>query len=257
MSRAPRILYPGAVYHVTSRGNRRANIYVDERDFLTWQDLLAETVQRYNFAVHAFCQMPNHYHLLVETIEGNLSDGMHYLNSTYAQKFNHRHTLSGHVVQGRFHAVPISKDAQLLAVARYIAQNPVRAKLAPQPEAWRWNSHSNLCGTAPPLPWLTDEWLLGMFGVADAARAIEKYRAFVSAQVVSVNPLENHSERGLSDSARRQRDALTLDHYRTSYPDRDEAMARAYWASAYRIGEIAAHFGVSAKTVSRAIAKFK
>jgi putative transposase len=136
------------MYHVTSRGNRRGLIYVDERDFLIWQDRLAATVSRYNFAVHAFCQMPNHYHLLVETVEGNLSDGMHYLNSTYAQQFNHRHQLSGHVVQGRFHAVPIRKDAQLLEVARYIAQNPVRAKLATAPEASCAASSLDDCGAA-------------------------------------------------------------------------------------------------------------
>ena len=257
MARPPRIAYPGALYHVTSRGNRRANIYVDERDFLSWQDRLAVTVSRYNFAVHAFCQMPNHYHLLVETVEGNLSAGMHYLNSTYAQQFNHRHALSGHVVQGRFHAVPIANDAQLLVVARYIAQNPVRAKLAPDPEAWRWSSHNNLCGLAPPLPWLSTERLPGLFDIASGAQGVARYRAFVRQQHPADDPLANYSERGLDQDARRKRSAQPLDHYQTRYLDRNEAMAQAYGTTAYRIADIAAHFGVSAKTVSRAIAKFE
>jgi len=256
MARPPRIVYPGALYHVTSRGNRRANIYVDERDFLTWQDRLAETVSRYNFAVHAFCQMPNHYHLLVETVEGNLSTGMHYLNSTYAQKFNHRHALTGHVVQGRFHAVPIKKDAQLLQVARYVAQNPVRAKLVEDAEAWRWGSHVNICGLAPPLPWLAGDWLLAMFGDVETAQAILRYRAFVREQVVVDSPLADHPVHHVT-SAHPRREARSLEYYRTHYSDRDEAMARAYATTAYRIDVIATHFGVSTKTVSRAVAKFK
>jgi REP element-mobilizing transposase RayT len=257
MARAPRIVYPGAVYHITSRGNRRANIYVDDRDFLTWQDRLAATVSRYNFAVHAFCQMPNHYHLLVEAVEGNLSDGMHYLNSTYAQKFNQRHALTGHVVQGRFHAVPIKSDAQLLVVARYIAQNPVRAKLVQDVEAWRWGSHNHLCGLAPALPWLAGEWLLGMFGATDATQALPRYRAFVRQHLAVDNPLADHSERGPNHDARRRREAQSLAHYQAHYADRNEAMAQAFLTTAYRIDEIAAHFGVSAKTVSRAVAKFR
>jgi putative transposase len=245
------------MYHVTSRGNRRALIYVDQRDYLLWQDRLAATVKRYNFAVYTFCQMPNHYHLLVETIEGNLSDGMHYLNSTYAQKFNQRHALSGHLVQGRFHAVPIRKDEQLLEVARYIAQNPVRAKLAATPEAWRWSSHASLCGLAPPLPWVSEEQLIGMFGPPASAGSLARYRAFVSRQLLGNNPLADYTERGVDEDARRRRDARPLQHYQSSYPDRDEAMARAYASTAYRLCDIAGHFGVSVRTVSRAVVKLE
>ncbi|WEF30997.1 REP-associated tyrosine transposase [Pseudoduganella chitinolytica] len=256
MPRPLRIFYPGALYHVTSRGNRRAHIYVDERDYLMWQDRLAATRERYNFAVHAFCQMPNHYHLLVETVEGNLSDGMHYLNSTYAQKFNHRHSLSGHVVQGRFHAVPVRRDSQLLEVARYIAQNPVRAGLVPDAESWRWSSHRNVCGLTAPLPWLTTEWLLRMFGTADLGQARSRYRGFVRRELVTVDPLLQHTEQGSDEAVSRKRTAQPLAHYQTIYAVRDEAMARAYFTTAYRMQDIAGYFRVSTKTVSRAVARY-
>ncbi len=256
MARPPRIQYPGALYHVTTRGVRRATIYVDERDFLTWQDRLAATVERYNFSVHAFCQMTNHYHLLVETVEGNLSNGMHYLNSTYAQKFNFRHQLTGHVVQGRFNAVPVRKDAQLLEVARYIAQNPVRARLVEHPEAWRWSSHNNLCGLAPPLPWLNMGWLLGMFDSKDVEHAIRRYRQFVGQEALAANPLADWTDFGSNDAARRKREALPLADYQSRFSDRDEAMARAYFTTAYRMQDIARHFGVSSKTVSRAVRRY-
>ncbi len=255
MARAPRIQYPGALYHVTTRGVRRSTIYVDERDFLTWQDRLATTVERFNFSVHAFCQMTNHYHLLVETVEGNLSDGMHYLNSTYAQTFNFRHKLTGHVLQGRFNAVPVKKDAQLLEVARYIVQNPVRARLVDHPEAWRWSSHGPLCGLAPPLPWLSTAWLLAMFDNDNIAHAISRYRQFVGRELAA-DPLAERVEHGAVDPSRK-RQAMSLAEYQKQYPDRDEAMARAYFSTVYRMRDISTYFGVSTKTVSRAVHRFE
>ena len=100
MTRPLRLEFSGALYHVTSRGDRRGDIYRDDDDRIAWLAVLSETCSRYNFVVHAFCQMTNHYHLLIETIDGDLGRGMRQLNGAYSQYYNRRHRLVGHVFQG-------------------------------------------------------------------------------------------------------------------------------------------------------------
>ncbi|WGV98266.1 transposase [Vibrio sp. YMD68] len=101
MSRPLRIEYAGALYHVTSRGNARQPIYLDEADFTLFLEVLAETCERFNWVIHSYCLMTNHYHLLIETPEGNLSKGMRQLNGVYTQRFNRKHHRVGHLYQGR------------------------------------------------------------------------------------------------------------------------------------------------------------
>jgi REP element-mobilizing transposase RayT len=252
MSRPPRIIFPGAIYHVTSRGNRRAAIYHDPRDHLIWLDKLGETVEKHEFKVHAYCLMPNHYHLLLETVHANLSEGMHMLNSSYCQHFNQRHGLNGHVIQGRFHAVGVGKEKQLLAAARYISLNPVRAKLANDPKDWLWSSHRYYLQPEIAPAWLETDWLLSQFGHGDISERIAAYEKFVAAGVGMPNPLSFHSER--TNFARKAIHPLIT--YAVLYPNRDEAMARAHQSRAYTRQQIAEHFGVSIKTVSRAIQCF-
>jgi REP element-mobilizing transposase RayT len=129
MPRARRILVEHGIYHVFSRGNRRQPIFLDERDFARFLEFLDEVVARYGWIVHAYCLMPNHYHLLVETPEANLSEGMHRLGFLYAQWFNRRHDVDGHLFQGRFGARLVESNYHLLETARYIVLNPVRAGL--------------------------------------------------------------------------------------------------------------------------------
>lgn len=252
MSRAPRIIFPGAIYHVTSRGNRRAPIYHDRRDHLIWLDTLEKTADKHEFKVHAFCLMPNHYHLLIETVHANLSEGMHLLNATYCQHFNRRHKLTGHVIQGRFHAVSVGKNMQLLAVARYISLNPVRAKLVGDPADWPWSSHRHYLVPDEAPAWLETSWLLSQFGTGDRKQRIAAYRAFVANGINMPNPLNFHTER---PNPLRER-AQSLIIYAAIYPNRDEAMARAFQTSAYTRQQIADHFGVSVRTVARAIQDF-
>jgi REP element-mobilizing transposase RayT len=249
MSRAQRIQFPGAVYHVTSRGNRRAAIYLDRRDHLIWLDTLAETVEKHAFRVHAYCLMPNHFHLLLQTPRPNLSAGMHMLNATYCQHFNHRHGLSGHVTQGRFHAVNVENNSQLLAVLRYISLNPVRARLVRDAAEWQWSSHRHYIDPENAPDWLDTNWLLSQFGTRGVRQRITAYKRFVAAGIGMPDPLALHSER--PDPIREQ--ALSLYSYAENFPDRDEAMARAHQSTAYTRQQIASHFGVSLKTVSRAI----
>jgi len=252
MSRAPRDFFPGAIHHVTSRGNRRAAIYHDRRDHFIWLDTLAETVEKHELKVHAYCLMPNHYHLLIETVHANLSESMHQLNAIYCQHFNRRHGLTGHVIQGRFHAVPVTKDRQLLAVARYVSLNPVRAKLVADPADWPWSSHRHYLFPDEAPDWLETNWLLSQFGTGDLSQRIAAYAKFVANGIGMPNPLKLHAER---PNPFRER-AQPLITYATAYPDRNEAMAKAYQSTAYTRQEIAEHFGVSARTVARAINKF-
>ena len=140
MVRPLRIEYPGAVYHLTSRGNARDPIFLDDADRYLFLDLLGDLVDRYNWLCHGYCLMDNHYHLLVETIDANLSTGMRQLNGIYTQKFNRQHDRVGHLFQGRYKAIVVEKESYLLELCRYIVLNPVRAKIVNNPGKYRWSS---------------------------------------------------------------------------------------------------------------------
>ena len=127
MARPLRIEFAGALYHVTSRGDRREDIYLDDGDRQLFLEVLEAVCERFNWEVHAYCLMSNHYHLLVETPDGNLSRGMRHLNGVYTQRFNRRHKKVGHVFQGRYKAILVQKENYLLELSRYIVLNPVRA----------------------------------------------------------------------------------------------------------------------------------
>ncbi len=252
MSRPPRIQYPGALYHVTSRGNRRARIFHDERDHLIWMDLVGATVERFGFVVHGFCMMTNHYHLTVQTTDANLSLGMHFLNSSYAQHFNKRHDLSGHVIQGRFHAVLVDRDTQLLELSRYVPLNPVRTRLAAAPQDWPWSSYRYFAGLANSPPWLHMGWTLGMFS-NDPSQQFARFREFVHAGIGMPDPLLGATEyTNWKDAV-----VIPLREYEARYPDRDQAMAAAHASNGFTLQEIAEHFGVSTKTVGRAVKRYR
>src|SRR5689334_7369500 len=129
MARPLRIEFPGAFYHITTRGNARSAIFVDADDRRYWLSLLGEVCDRFKWRCYAYCQMGNHFHLLIETLEPTLSRGMRQLNGVYTQGFNRRHAQCGHVLQGRFHAVIVDQHGYLLELVRYVLLNPVRAGL--------------------------------------------------------------------------------------------------------------------------------
>lgn len=178
MARPLRIEYPGAVYHITSRGNEKKLIFKDERDREIFLDTLSQVDKRYNWLCHAYCLMNNHYHLIIETPDGNLSAGMRQLNGVYTQAFNRQHNRVGHLFQGRYKGILIQKDSHLLEVCRYVVLNPVRAKAVKKPEQWRWSSYQATAGIEKPHPCLSTEWILNQFG--STRRIAEKaYRKFV------------------------------------------------------------------------------
>jgi putative transposase len=178
MSRPLRIEFPGAIYYITSRGNTRQTIFDDEDDRERFLGILGAVVKNHRWLCHAYCLMGNHYHLLIETPEGNLSRGMRQLNGIYTQACNRRHNRSGHLFQGRYKAILIEKDSYLLALCRYIVLNPVAAGISPSPEAWPWSSYASTAGLASPPELLTTNWILTQFG-ADLPEARERYCEFV------------------------------------------------------------------------------
>jgi REP-associated tyrosine transposase len=182
MARPLRIQYPGALYHVTSRGNARHPIFRDDLDRKTFLDLLNTVTEDSRWLCHGYCLMTNHYHLVVETPEANLSGGMRQLNGVYTMRFNWRHRTVGHVLQGRFKAILIQRESHLLEVCRYVVLNPVRAQDVKKPEEWKWSSYLGTAGLAKPHECLTVDWVLGQFG--KTRRLAEKaYRNFVSAGI--------------------------------------------------------------------------
>jgi REP element-mobilizing transposase RayT len=242
-----------------------------------WLDLLQRVCERFHFVIHAYCQMGNHYHLVVETIEGNLAQGMRQLNSIYSQEFNRRNGLVGHVFQGRYRAVLVQKDSYLLELSRYVVLNPVRAHLVSGPQNWAWSSYNATMGINCAPECLDIDWILSQFG-KDRESARQAYQAFVLAGVGQSSPLaatrhqlmlggndfvEQHrqqfAEANFTAISRDQRRlaAKTLPEYQAEYEDRDAAMFRAYASTAFTMVDIAAHFGVSTKTVSRAVHKYE
>ena len=178
MARPLRLQYPGAVYHITSRGNEKKAVYKDDQDREDFLTTLQHVNKRYNWICHAYCLMGNHYHLLIETPDGNLSLGMRQLNGVYTQLFNRRHRRAGHLFQGRYKAILVQKETHLLEVCRYVVLNPVRTDTKKQPGAWKWSSYRATAGEKPAHPCLSINWVLSQFG-RRKKEAEAAYRGFV------------------------------------------------------------------------------
>jgi putative transposase len=166
-----------AIYHLTSRGNRREAIYRTRRDAQAFLDMLDAVVVREQWLCHAYCLMPNHYHLLVETPLANLSSGMHRLNRRYARWFNIQRGYTGHLFERRFQSVLVETDGHLLESLRYIILNPVRAGLCLDPGQWKWSSYRDLL-LEEAITTVHRERVLGLFGAGDEAR--ERLARFVA-----------------------------------------------------------------------------
>lgn len=147
------------MYHITSRGNERKAIFFVEEGRELFLELLSKMVEKFKWTCHAYCLMGNHYHLLIEMPEPNLSQGMRQLNGVYIQKVNRKRKRLGHLLQGRFKAVLIEKESHLLEVARYIVLNPIRAKMTKAPSSWKWSSYSQTAGLRKLLSFLTTEFI--------------------------------------------------------------------------------------------------
>jgi len=177
--RQPRIQFPGAIQHITVRGDRREKVFIDDNDRHIWLRIFADVCQRYGWHTHAFCQMGNHYHLVIETPEPNLSAGMLRLNSIYTQRFNYRHSGSGHLFQSRFHSQLVQRQTHLLELIRYVILNPVRAGMVATPGGWPWSSYAMTCSPEIAPAWLDTDWVLAQFA-DQPAEAVKAFRRFVA-----------------------------------------------------------------------------
>jgi putative transposase len=187
MARPLRIEFPGAFYHITSRGNARQDIFRDDGERQRFLTILAEVIEEYRWVCYAYCLMSNHFHILVETPDPNLSAGMRQLNGRYTQFFNRRHGLTGHILQGRFKSILVKKESHLLELCRYIVLNPVRAAMTPSPDAWPWSSYRATAGLTLEPDFLSIDWILAQFS-RSRKRAQKLYAQFVLSGITKESP---------------------------------------------------------------------
>ena len=201
MSRPLRLEFAGALYHVTARGNARGDIFLDDADCTSFLDLLGREVEQQRWRLYAYCLMDNHYHLIVETPEPNLTRGMQRLNQVYTQRFNRSHARVGHVLQGRYKAIVVDKDSYFKELIRYVVLNPVRAKMVKLPERWKWSSYRATAEPGAAPEWLAADEVRQQFGGSRAA-----YRRFVAQGVGLPSVWENlRGQMWLGDEAFRGR----------------------------------------------------
>ena len=172
--------HPGAVWHVYNRGVNRADIVVDDVDRALFVTLLAEAVRRFNWVVHQFTLMTNHFHVALETSEPTLSRGMKWFEQSFVQAINRRHGRVGPLFQGRFKSQLVEKGSYLLGLIRYIALNPVRDGMVRNPEDYKWSSYAVIAGFEPAPTWIHPEWILSQVGT-DLASQQREFRTFVNA----------------------------------------------------------------------------
>ena len=283
MARPLRIEFPGAVYHVTSRGDRREPIFVDDADRRALLDVLATGLERFDACALAWCFMGNHYHFVLQTRLPNLSLLMRHINGIYTQRFNQRHRKVGHLFQGRFKAVLVDRDSYLLEVCRYVELNPVRAKMVAAPGDWLWSSYAALTAQAPCPPWLDSAAVWGYLLGADAlsceteSTAAQAYADLVAAGkdvalwpdhlrqqmylgdeaiVLRMQALASDRAVGSKEIPKAQRASpKTLQDWLAELSKREEAIWAAHRHSQLSMSHIARELGLSVSRVSRIIAQ--
>jgi len=274
MARPLRIEFAGALYHITSRGDKKAAIYLDDDDRKQFLGTLSDVCTRFNWVIHAYCLMDNHYHLLVETPESNLSLGMRQLNGVYTQRFNRAHDRVGHVYQGRFKAIIVQKEAYLMTLSRYIVLNPVRAKMVKNVKQWPWCSYRATIGLVSPQGGLNTDWLLAGFAKRKST-AIERYKTFVSEgnnqpslweklsnQIFLgddkfISDVKKHipDDKDLSEISSYQKRPLAkpLSYYKGQSKLRDDGIIAAFNSGGYSMKKIGDYFGLHYSTISRIV----
>ncbi len=281
MARPLRIEYPGAVYHITTRGNARQGIYDDDSDRRLFLGVLASTVERYNWICHAYCLMDNHYHLLLETPDPNLSLGMRHLNGVYTQSYNRQHNMVGHIFQGRFKSILVEKEAHLLELCRYIVLNPVTAGMVTHPSDYIWSSYSPTAHSTQQPEFLHCGWLLAQFSPKKKT-AQKRYRKFIQQGISNQieKPWKNlvgqiilggetfiaeiremvEERKGKKEIPKTQRylgrpslAELFSGSNSTNKYERNKTIHKAHFSFGYTLKEIADYNGIHYTTVSRVV----
>ncbi|MBL8279311.1 MAG: transposase [Pelomonas sp.] len=283
MSRPLRIEFAGALYHVTSRGDRRESIFVDDMDRARLLAVVAQGMARFDAQLLAYCLMGNHYHFVIHTRQGNLSVLMRHINGVYTQAFNRRHSKVGHLFQGRFKAILVDREAYLLEVCRYVELNPVRAAMVARVEDWPWSSYRAHIGQAQAPPWLGSEELWGYLlgqDVESDADLLQAHRAYANLVAAGgeaslwAESLNRQIYLGDDQFVGRMLDAAlpsakrsatvpraqrcatrTLAEWLAHCDSREEALRRALVESGLSMTAMAAELGLTVGRISQLIAK--
>jgi putative transposase len=281
MARRLRLQYPGAVYHVMARGNRKSQIFEDDVDREGFLGLLGRAVERYALRVYGACLMGNHYHVVGETPRGNLSDAMRFLNGVYAQRSNRRHGRTGHLFESRFRSLVIQRESYLKRVVRYVVLNPVRAHLVTEAAAWRWSTYRATAGLGNAPEWLSLDWLDWAFDTTSRIEACERYRQYVNAPAAPKASIDT-TALVVGRRAFRERLAQAVDSRKPDRPlppgyravtrpdlgellagvdSKDGRLSRVVYAAhathGYRQSDIARHLGIDPSTVSKLLKRLR
>ena len=277
MSRPVRIEFPGAIYHITSKGSKGQTIFRDREDRAVFLNILDNVVSRFSWLVHSYVLMDEHFHLVVEVLEANLSKGMRQLNGVYTQHYNRRHHEDGPIFHGRFKSVLFEKNTYLLPVCRHVVLNPVRLGTPSQLNRYRWSSFRATTGTTKTPSFLHTSDLLAGFSKQDKVSR-QKFREYVEDGIGCNSPLQERSNQVLLGSAkfvremqpvlqgvkivkrgpkqaRRRRSLSAL--FRTvdtkARSERNELIRRAYLEYGYTLMDIGEHLGLHYTTVSKIV----
>jgi len=229
MARALRIERSGATYHITSRGNRRQQIFDDDQDRERFLAFLGEASARYGFLISTYVLMTNHFHLVLKTTEANLSRGMKWLNGSYAAWYNRRHGKVGHLFGERFKGIHVQTEEYMRRLARYVILNPVRAGMVDAPQEYRWSSYRATAGLEAAPEWLATGELSPYFG--DTSSWQESYVSFVAEGIGNPDPIWNGLRRrvflGTEEWLRKMRQKVTINWSQKDIPHDQRAATRA------------------------------
>lgn len=277
MSRPVRIEFPGAHYHVTSKGTKGRAVFLSDEDRAAFLKVLNTVVSRYGWLIHSYVLMTDHYHLVVGVPEANLSRGMRQLNGVYTQQFNRAYGQEGSLFQGRFRSILFEKETFLVPLCRHVVLNPVRTGEVKSPQAWQWSSHRAMAGMIKAPSFLYQEDVLAAFGKKVSERR-EKYRNYVKAGIDAASPLEQRcyqvllgspgflnqmqpilngeklAKRGPKRAKRRRPlSAMFRNIGGKTRAERNDLIRRAHLEHAYTLMEIGHHLGLHYTTVSKIV----
>ena len=254
MSRHPRIEFPGAHHHVMSRGNAKQDIFLKRRDRSVFLQILGRVVSEHGWECYAYCLMNNHYHLVVHTPSPSLAIGMKYLNGVYSQGFNVRHDRVGHLFQGRYASRLVESDSHVLALMRYVVQNPLRAGLCKSLDGWGWTSFQATAGMSPCPSFLQPDFLLNMF--SDYPRlAREAYQDFVSVPAVEEPWMKFAPVRNRCKGIEERLELPSIIQTTDDKDRRNLQIVDAFLDHGYTMAEIAAFLGCHPSNISKIVKK--
>lgn len=275
MVRPLRIEFEGALYHLTSRGDRKETIFEDDADRQRFLGILKNVIDQTGWKCHAYCLMDNHYHLVIETPQANLAKGMRQLNGIYTQAYNRRHDRTGHVFQGRYKSIIVDADSYFVELCRYVVLNPVRAGMVNDAGEWPWSSYRTSAGLITYHDDLLSLSKLLAYFSNNRASAQQQFKSFIHEGMdkesiwqnlghqiflggdAFIEQIQHKKPDACLDNnfAKTQRlpPAMSLANIATMHEHRNQAIIAAYKTGAYSYARIAAFFNVHFSTVGRIV----